>query len=114
MKNYAIIIIIVALLATTGIYVASIVKKNKAKDDVYPDIDPLPKPTVTIESDGRILSVQTKINELLPSNYTKLVVDGVWGSKSEQAIVFLNDYEKLPFFKKATLATINTILDSIL
>lgn len=118
MKNLIIIIVIIVLLASTGIYVASIVKKNKQQqdddDDWKPEPAPLPRPNTTPNSNSAIVFVQKQINSLLPESQKKLVIDGIWGNKSQKALDFLNDWEELPFFHQPLLVTINSMVDTIL
>jgi len=97
-KNRSLIIImsIVAAVLLVGVGVYFFSKKKKTGDETAEkesegnqEDATEQKTSSTTNADSKVEELQKKINALLPSNYTKLTIDGILGTKTTNALNYV-------------------------
>lgn len=100
MKTSNIIILLIVIIGLSfGVYFFT--NKNK-KNNLEPEKLPENKPEEKnkLKPDTAVIELQKQINSLLPENYTKLIVDGLYGPKTKAAIEFVDSLKKKNDLKK--------------
>ena len=79
-KTILIILVILLVIAGIGFWLYTEQKKKKKIKIGYPN----PK-SHSNKGNQKVMEVQKYLNTLLPPDYPKLVVDGIWGPKTQAA-----------------------------
>lgn len=93
---YWLIIVVILIGAGTGGFLLWKNKKSeKEEKESVPDKNDIPN--VPTQGTEEVRQLQIRLNALLPTSYTKLVVDGIYGKKTADAEKYVMDnQDKLP------------------
>jgi hypothetical protein len=107
MKQLLIALLIVGL-GVGGWFGYGYIKRNASEQtDTEPENLPEPVQPQTTDKTEQIKKIQTYMNSILPDDYPKLIVDGVYGQSSAKAFDFI---QKLADDKKLSIQKITVFL----